>query len=121
MALEDKIGELIAVNKALIAALQGKAGGAAATAAGKPAATAAGKPAATAPKAPKNTAADVTAAAVKVKKELSVEAAKFLIAKHGADELKALMPAAYDDFVADCNAAIEAGEVEGMDGGSDDL
>lgn len=118
MSLEDKIAENTAVMKELVKALQGKAGAApaGATAGAKPGA----KPV-TGKAKPKNTAEMVMAAAVKVKKELSVEAAKYLIQKHGADELKALKPEVYDDFVADCEAAIESGAVEGMDddGGSD--
>lgn len=115
MSLEDKIKENTDAIRELTKALQGKA--ATAPKAGATAGAVAGK------KKPKNTFEQVMAAAVKVKKEISIEGAKFLIAKHGADELKLLKPENFDDFVADCEAAIEAGEVAGMDGdgGGDDL
>lgn len=85
---------------------------------GKPAGTvAAGK----ANGAAKRTAEEVMAMAVKVKNDISKEAAQFLIKKHGADALKKLKPAVYEAFYADCETALEAGEVEGMEGGDDDI
>lgn len=110
MSLEDAINANTAAVTALTAAVQGKpiAGGA------KAGAAATTKPAGA--KKPKNSEKDVMEAAVKVKKAFDTAGAKFLIAKHGADELKALKPEVYDDFVADCEKAIEAGEIEGLEG-----
>jgi hypothetical protein len=84
---------------------------------GAAASVAAAKPAGRA----KRTAEEVMAIAVKVKNDISKEAAQYLIKKHGAESLKTLKPAVFEAFYADCETAIEAGEVEGMDADGDDI
>jgi electron transfer flavoprotein alpha/beta subunit len=101
-----------AVQDMTAAILGGKSGakaGVASAAAAKPA----GKT--------KRSAEEVMAIAVKVKNDISKEAAQFLIKKHGSESLKALKPAMFEAFYADCETALEAGEVEGMDAEGDDI
>ena len=106
MSLEEKIDALTKEMQLLRAAIEGKGGVGGGAAGGK----VPNKPAAK-----KYTAEEVTAAAVAVKEGISAEAAKFLIKKHGATELKKLKPEVYAAFVADCESAVENGAVEGMD------
>lgn len=108
MSLEERIESNTTALNELTKAILGKPG----AVAGKPAAGA-GKPNGTVAAA-KRTAEEIMAVAVKVKNDISKEAAQFLIAKHGAANLKALKPAVYAAFHADCETALEAGEVEGM-------
>jgi hypothetical protein len=113
MALEDALQANTAAILALTAQLKGGAA-AAPAATGKPA----GKAAVS--KGPKNTPETVAAAAARVKAELSKEAAVYLIANVGkAEKLAQIQPSEYDAFVAACEKAIEAGEVEGME--ADDM
>jgi len=70
-------------------------------------------------KASKYTVEQVKAAAVKVKDELGTKAAKQLIKDHGADELAALKPEAYEDFINACEKALNA--EDGNDDDSDSL
>lgn len=111
MSLEEKLDSNTAALDRLTAALQGKATSAVA---GVVAGTKV-PPKAAVPAKPKKTTEEVMAMAVQVKNTISQDAAKFLIAKHGAAALKELKPAAYDAFYADCEVAIEAGAVEGME------
>lgn len=69
--------------------------------------------------APKYTAEQVKAAAVKVKDALGTEAAKKLIADHGAKKLDELAPEKYEDFVNAAEKLLEGGDDD--DAGDDDL
>ena len=66
----------------------------------------------------KYSAEDVKAAAVKVKDELGTKVAKQIIKDHGADELAALKPAVYEDFINACEKALNG---EDEDAGGDSL
>lgn len=117
MSLEERLDANTASMDRLTAALQGKAA-AVSTPAAKP------TPPKPAVSKPKKSVEEVMTAAVAVKSAISKEAAAFLIAKHGgAEGLKSLKPAVYDAFCAECESAVEAGAVEGMDapGDGDDL
>jgi hypothetical protein len=113
MSLESLITDLTAAVNALTAEIKsGKSGGTSAPA-GKPAA--AGKPPSATAKGPKNTVETVAEMAARVKSELGKEAAVWLIAnKGGAEKLAQMKPAKFDEFVAACQAALEAGEVAEM-------
>lgn len=72
-----------------------------------------------APASSKFTAEMVKAAAVKVKDALGSEAAKKLIADHGAPKLDQLKPEAYEAFINDAEKLLNGGDDE--DSGDDDL
>jgi len=117
MSLEERIESNTTALNDLTKAILGKPGGVA----GKPAGAVKANGANGAATTPKRTAEEVMAIAVKVKNDISKEAAQFLIAKHGAASLKALKPAAFAAFHADCETALESGEVEGMTDEEDGL
>jgi hypothetical protein len=105
MALEDRIDALIA---ALNRVSDGLAGG-------KPATATTGKTTTTTTKTtpPKPTVEKVAEMAAAVKTQISKEAAVHLIkTAGGADKLAEIKAAKYVEFVAACEAALEAGEVE---------
>jgi hypothetical protein len=107
MALEDKIDALIA---ALNRVSDGLAGGKPATATATT-----GKTTTTTTKTtpPKPTVEKVAEMAAAVKTQISKEAAVHLIkTAGGADKLAEIKAAKYVEFVAACEAALEAGEVE---------
>ncbi len=113
--LEEKIERLVAETIKLREAVERNTaaqGGTAGSAAGKPAA-AAGKPAAAAgkPKKSKFDANAIKAAVIKVKDEVSQEAAQEIIRNAGATGLAELitMTDKFDDVMAACEAAIEGG------------
>ncbi len=117
MSLEDKMTELTAAVNALTAEIKsGKSPGAAT----KPSAGAPATKPSTA-KGPKNTVETVAEMAAKVKSELGKEAAVWLIAnKGGAEKLAQMKPAKFDEFVAACQVALEAGEVAEMTEAAED-
>ena len=110
MSLEEALNENTKAVKDLIGALAGKGGTTAAAATGKTG----GKGGTTAAAAkPKITVETITEKAVAVKKAISAEASKHLIKTFGkADNLKAMKEENFAEFVAACDAALEAGEVE---------
>lgn len=120
MALEEKIGELIAAVKENTAALKGGGSSTAGKAAAADGKKGPGRPAGST--ASKFKADDVKAALVGLKEKLGAPAAKQIISDSGADDLADLLTkkALWDDVMAAVETAL-SDSGDGDDGDGDDL